>query len=179
MEANAHQIPERGPENPPELTEVTILPTREEQAELEVVRRLRMILDEAVALPGTRVRFGLDAVLGLIPGVGDLGSAAIGAYLIRAASRLGVPAIVQARMLLNLVIDAIIGLVPIVGDYLDVLYKANAKNAALIEHAVANRETVGRSSWFVFVAMLLGLTVVVVGAFVGTLFVLKRLWEAL
>jgi hypothetical protein len=82
-------------------------------------------------------------------------------------------------MLLNLVIDAVIGLVPILGDYLDVLYRANARNAALIEHAVANRETAGRSSWFVFAVMLLGLLLVVAGAVVGALFVLKRLWEAL
>jgi hypothetical protein len=94
VEAHAHQIPERGPQNPPELTTVTILPPHEERAELENVRRVAEVMDDAVALPGTRLKVGLDAVLGLIPGLGDLGSAAIGAYLLRSASRLGVPAVV-------------------------------------------------------------------------------------
>lgn len=99
-------------------------------------------------------------------------------YLIRAANRLGVPVIVQLRMLLNLLIDALLGLVPVVGDYLDVLYKANVKNAKLIEQAVENKETSGRSSWFLFIGMILGLILIVAGSFVGLIWLTKTVWNA-
>jgi hypothetical protein len=135
-------------------------------------------MDELVTVPGTKVKIGLDPIIGLIPGIGDVGSAAIGAYIIRTANRLGVPAIVQMRMLLNLLIDTLLGLVPIIGDYLDVLYKANAKNAALVQRAVENREATGRSSWLVFIGIFAAFILIVAGGIMGTVFLVKWAWNA-
>jgi hypothetical protein len=176
VEANAHQAPKSGPQETPGLATVRLLLTGDEQGELEIVRKLAKVMDELITIPGTKIKFGLDPIIGLIPGVGDLGSAAIGAYIIRAANRLGVPAVVQARMLLNLLIDTLIGVVPIVGDYLDVLYKANAKNAILLQRAVENREATGRSSWLLFIGMITAFIVIVVGGIAGTVFLVKWAW---
>jgi hypothetical protein len=178
VEANAHQAPESGHQEAPGLATVKQLLTRDEQGELEIVKKIAKVMDELVTLPGSKVKIGLDPIIGLIPGVGDAASAAIGAYIIRAANRLGVPAIVQMRMLLNLLIDTLIGLVPVIGDYLDVLYKANAKNARLLERAVVNRETTGRSSWFVFIGVFAAFFAIIIGGIVGTVFLVKWAWTA-
>ena len=134
-------------------------------------------MDEAVTLPGTNLKIGLDPILGLIPVIGDLGSSAVSAYLLRVAARLGVPTIIQMRMLLNILIDTVIGLVPVVGDYLDILYKANVKNANLIIYAVENHKTAGRSSWLVVIGMFLALITIVVGGFIGTVMLAKWAWN--
>ena len=146
------------------------------ETDLQRARQIAMLLDAQFNVAG--IRFGMDAIVGLIPGVGDAGSAAVGAYLLRAAARLGVPTVVIARMLLNVLIDAAIGLIPIVGDYLDVLYKANAKNARLVIDAVENRTTTNRASWFKLLAMFAVFLTIVVGGLVGTVFVVKWVWNA-
>ncbi len=179
MEANTYQVPQRGPQEVPELTTVRILPTQAEQAELAIIRALAKVMDEAVTLPNTNLKVGLDALLGLLPVVGDLSSAAIGAYILRAATRLGVPSVVIAQMLLNLLIDAVLGMVPIFGDYLDVLYKANVKNVALIERAIENRRTAAASSWFKLIGTFGAFALIVGGGIVGTVFAVKWLWNAM
>ena len=123
--------------------------TRDEKGELEIVRQIRKWMDELFTVPGTKFKVGLDPILGLIPGVGDLTTAAVERLPARrAANRLGVPTVVMVRMLLNVAIDALLGFIPIVGDCFDAAHKANAKNAALVEQAVVNRETTARASWW-------------------------------
>jgi hypothetical protein len=134
-------------------------------------------MDEAVTIPGTRLKIGLDSILGLLPGIGDVGSSLISAILFRSAHRLGVPTVVQVRMLLNLLIDTLLGLVPFVGDFLDIVHKANAKNAALIVESVENRRTARRSSWFAVVGISLAFVAIVAGGFVGTVFLAKWVWN--
>src|SRR5215216_3254920 len=84
------------------------------------VRALARLLDAAVRVPGTNVRVGLDALIGLIPGVGDVAGVAFYGYIILAAARLGVPVPVVLRMLLNVATDTVVGAVPLVGDIFDV-----------------------------------------------------------
>jgi hypothetical protein len=166
VEAHTYQVPKSGPEEAPRVADaVAKLLTRDEKGELAIVRQIRKWMDEAVTVPGTKFKFGLDSIIGLIPGVGDASSAAIGGYMLHAAHKLGVPTIVMVRMLFNLLVDALIGLIPIVGDYLDVLYKANSKNSKLIEEAVVG----------VFAVFLL----IVLGGIVGTVFLVKWLWTAI
>ena len=179
METNAHQAPERRPEEAPELTTVRILPSREVEAELAILRGIAKVMDEAVTVPNTRVKVGLDALLGLIPGVGDIGSAAVGAYILRAAARLNVPTVVIARMLMNLLIDAALGIVPFIGDFLDVLYKANAKNARLVVEAVEHRGAATRGGWLKLAGSFAAFVLIVGGGIVGAVFALKTLWNAL
>ena len=150
--------------------------TRDEKGELALIRQIRKWMDEAVTVPGSNLKVGLDAIIGLIPGVGDLSSAAIGGYILHAANKLGVPTVVMVRMLFNLVIDALIGIIPIVGDYLDVLYKANSKNVALVEQAILNRENTARSSWWRLTAVFAAFILIVLGGFVGAVFLAKWIW---
>lgn len=108
----------------------------EDIARLRDVRRrtefLARVLDSAVGIPGTRIRFGLDALIGLIPGIGDLIGFALGAWLIVEGARVGAPARVLARMAGNLAIDALAGFVPLLGDLVDIGFKANRRNAAVL-----------------------------------------------
>ncbi|MGI3167664.1 DUF4112 domain-containing protein [Pseudooceanicola sp. C21-150M6] len=104
---------------------------------LDRVDRVAQLMDRAVRLPGTRIRLGLDSVLGLVPGVGDTLTLLPSAFVLAEAHRLGVPRHVMGRMVGNLAVDWAIGLVPLIGDIFDVGWKANVRNAALLrEHAL-------------------------------------------
>lgn len=93
---------------------------------------LTRLLDSAVAVPVLRTRIGLDALLGLLPGIGDLVSGAIGLMLLRDARVLGASRWLQARMLMNLLVDAAVGSVPLAGDLFDVYFKAHERNLRLL-----------------------------------------------
>jgi hypothetical protein len=96
-------------------------------------RDLARLLDSAFRVPGTRFRFGLDPILGLIPGVGDAVGALFGGYVILLALRAGAPAPVLFRMAMNVGLDALLGAVPLLGDVVDAGWKANTRNLALVE----------------------------------------------
>lgn len=101
-------------------------------ARLDALSRL---LDSAFVLPGTNIRFGLDGIIGLAPGIGDAISTALSAYLIWEARRLGLPRHKIARMVANTAFDAAFGVVPVVGDIADVWFKANRRNMRILrEH---------------------------------------------
>lgn len=100
---------------------------------LRGVRLLATLLDDAVEIPGTRWRIGLDPVVGLVPGVGDLATALVSTYVIVAAWRIGAPASVLARVVLNVGIDALTGVIPFAGDLFDFGWKANRRNVKLLE----------------------------------------------
>jgi hypothetical protein len=98
-----------------------------------MLRRWAVLLDSAFRVPGTRFRFGLDAIIGLIPGLGDISTPAFAALILLQAVRARLPIVVQARMVLNALLDMLLGLVPIVGDVADIGFKANLRNLALLE----------------------------------------------
>ena len=100
------------------------------------------------------MRFGLDALLGLVPGLGDVAGAAMGGYLVLLGSRLGAPKPVLARMVLNVALDTLAGVVPVVGDLFDVAWKANSRNMALLERYVDKPVETRKSSSAVIVVML-------------------------
>lgn len=105
--------------------------------ELDLLRRWAVLLDSAFRVPGTNVRFGLDAIVGLVPGIGDLVAPVFTLALLGTALKMRVPAVVVARMVLNAAIDMVIGLVPLAGDVADVFWKADLRNVALLErHAM-------------------------------------------
>jgi len=131
--------------------------------EVQRVGRVVRWLDEAVPIPGTRMRVGLDAALGLLlPGLGDALTAAVGLSVVVAAIRRGVPNIVVARMLLNLGIDALVGLVPLLGDAFDVFFKANTRNYALLQRHQGELEPQARPSDYVVLAAAAAVTVATV-----------------
>ena len=96
-------------------------------------RSIARLLDTAFRIPGTNIRFGLDGILGLIPGVGDVAGAALSGYVILTAARAGAPNTLLARMLANVGLDALVGAVPLLGDLFDVAFRANVRNAALLD----------------------------------------------
>lgn len=106
--------------------------------EMSVARldALATVMDSAIRIPGTAVTIGVDALLGLLPGIGDAISASISSYLIWEAKRLGVSKFVLARMAGNVAVDTVIGAIPFAGDIFDVAYKANKKNVALLKKHV-------------------------------------------
>lgn len=99
-------------------------------ARIEAVARL---MDDLFVIPGTKVRVGLDSVVGLVPVVGDLIGKVISSYLIWEARRLGVSRLTMARMIGNSTLDAIVGIIPFAGDAFDVAFRANLKNLALLK----------------------------------------------
>lgn len=112
--------------------------------------RLATLLDSAVGIPGTRWRVGLDAVIGLIPGVGDLIGLVLGAWFLVEGARAGAPSALLLRMAGNIALDALAGVIPVVGDIADLAFKANRRNARLlIAHLdqLEGRGSRSRSSW--------------------------------
>lgn len=93
---------------------------------------LEFWLDRAFRIPGTNIRFGLDALIGLIPGLGDMATGAISLAFVFAAMRQGAPASLILRMCWNIVVDLLLGAIPIVGDIFDVAHRANTKNLRLL-----------------------------------------------
>ena len=94
--------------------------------------RLARILDTALVIPGTRIRFGADALIGLVPGIGDAVTTALSAYIVYQAHRLGAPAPLITRMVLNVALDSAITAVPIAGNVADVFFRANRMNLRLL-----------------------------------------------
>ncbi|MCK9824900.1 DUF4112 domain-containing protein [Nocardioides cavernae] len=132
---------------------------RAREVDLRLSRQLAKVMDDAVTVPGTRVGVGLDAVLGLLPGIGDAVGSALSTVIVRDAILARVPMAVLARMALNLVVDALLGLVPGVGDLLDVAHRANRKNLHLLLREV-EREPLREPPSAAYVAGALALTVV-------------------
>lgn len=111
-------------------------PRRARFSELEMLAKW---LDSIFKIPGSNIRFGLDALLGLIPGLGDTVTSAASIYILLAAARNGVPRITIMRMAANIGLDYVVGCVPLLGDMFDVYWKANQKNVQLLErHAKAD-----------------------------------------
>ena len=103
---------------------------------------LSHILDDFLRIPGTNIRFGLDGIVGLIPGIGDILGAMASWIIILAAWLRGVPKVTLARMLANVAIETIIGTVPVLGDAFDIAWKANRRNFALLQRATGEATTV-------------------------------------
>lgn len=148
-------------------------------ADTERVRSLARLLDSAVRIPGTGIRFGLDSVIGLVPGVGDLTGAAMSGYIVLAAARLGVPTSVLAKMVLNLGVDMLVGTIPLLGDLFDVGFKANTRNAALLDRFVAEPAVVKRSSRLAVGAALVAIALLAAGGIALTVMAVRGLnWLA-
>jgi Domain of unknown function (DUF4112) len=101
---------------------------------------LATLLDTAVILPGTNVRFGLDALLGLVPGIGDVITTAMALYIVHEARQLGAPRHVIARMLANVALDGLVGMVPVLGDVFDVMWRSNRRNMRLLQEWLAREQ---------------------------------------
>jgi Domain of unknown function (DUF4112) len=162
------------------MSHVTRLPsgTGNRSRSMAEVETLAWLLDNSIPvpfLPGRR--FGADAIIGLVPGFGDLVSAGLGLFVVWRASRMGLPRIVVARMLVNSAIDLVVGAIPFAGDAFDLVFKANTRNLDLARRWLEQPERSTRDEWLgllLIVALLVGMVAfvlwavfAVIGWFVG------------
>ncbi len=145
------------------------------------VELLARLMDSVFVIPGTRIRFGLDAIIGLIPGLGDTLTSFVSIYILKVASLSGVPRVTLVRMALNIAIDYVGGIVPLAGDVFDVYWKANLKNVELLQrHLLATpaAERRARSGDWLFVAGLAaGLIALLVGCITIAYWIVTSLWQ--
>jgi len=141
---------------------------------LRRVQVVATLLDEALRVPGTNFRFGIDPIVGMIPGLGDLLGGAASAYIILEAARAGAPASVLLRMTMNVGMDTLVGAVPLVGDLFDFAWKSNTRNVRLLaRHVEAPAET-KRASIALVVLLLAILAGIAIGAAFLAVYVIRR-----
>ena len=140
--------------------------------------RLAWLLDNSIALPGTRFRIGLDAILGLIPGLGDLLGVLASGYIVREAARLGAPPSVLTRMAFNVAVEGVVGLVPIFGDVFDAVWKANQRNYALLEEHMQNPRRAVRSSRLFVSVLVAALIVFIILTSAAAFLIARAVWQA-
>jgi hypothetical protein len=151
------------------------VPVRESDARtLAALRKWSVLLDSAFRVPGTNLTFGLDPILGLIPGLGDLTAPLFAGILLLHAVRLRIPRVVQLRMLINAVIDLAVGVIPFVGDVFDFGWKANVRNLALLERYALPGTKAGRGDWLFVVGIISVLIAVAVIPLLFTAWLLSR-----
>jgi hypothetical protein len=147
--------------------------------DLERARALSRILDSAVGIPGTPLRIGLDAILGVIPGAGDVIGAALSGYIVLVAARRGVPRSVLWRMLANVAIDTGFGTVPILGDLFDVAWRSNTRNVDLLERYGSSPREVARSSRRFGIVVIATILLLLVGIAALGIVVARAVWQLL
>lgn len=144
---------------------------------------LAQLLDANWYIPGTKIKIGLDPLLGLIPGIGDLLGNAVGSLLLFLAVQAGVPRIVIARMGLNVCINMAMGAIPVVGDVFSVWFKSNVRNAQLLDrHCRSESRTIGWADWAYVGSILALILALVAGILVGmvwAVFLMMKFFESL
>jgi hypothetical protein len=122
---------------------------------------LALIMDEVIRVPGTNFRFGLDPLLGLIPGIGDTSSALVSGIALIQAVRLGVPKILLARMAMNILVNEVIGVIPVAGDAFSFWFKSNSRNYDILKHHRLGSSPPRASDWLFVVGILIALVLIV------------------
>jgi hypothetical protein len=148
---------------------------RELQRQVEVeegLDNLARYLDGLFRVPGTGWRFGLDAVIGLIPNVGDTITSFASFYILLAGARYGVPKITLLRMAFNIGLDYLVGTIPLIGDAFDFVWKANKQNVDLIRERAKGRGEGTTSDYLFVIGIILGLIVLLVGSILISLFLI-------
>ncbi|MEM9304423.1 MAG: DUF4112 domain-containing protein [Pseudomonadota bacterium] len=110
------------------------------------VHRIAWLLDHSIGIPGTRWRIGLDGLIGMVPGYGDVAAGLISAYLIYLSHRLGAPFRLKLKMLWTVLLDVVLGSIPIAGDLFDFAHKANGRIARMLDEHLASAVSAGESN---------------------------------
>jgi hypothetical protein len=159
-------------------------PRGERTANVETsLERLSWLMDDLFRVPGLGWRFGLDALIGLIPGFGDTATSLVSFYILAAAVRYRVPKVTLARMGLNIALDYAVGSLPLVGDFVDAAWKSNHKNIDLLKKRAtvsAEEARSGKASDWLFVGgIILGLIALALASAFISFYLLLRLGELL
>jgi len=142
-------------------------------------RGLARLLDDLIRIPGTNIGIGLDPIIGLIPGVGDVIGGLMSSYILMVAAQEGVPTSVLTRMLGNIALDSLVGVVPVVGDLFDVSVKSNRRNVDLLERYLAAPGETKAASRGVVALILLAMVLLVVGVIAAGVWVVRLLGRLL
>jgi hypothetical protein len=149
---------------------------KERRASLEpFFKWLALIMDEFLRLPGTKFRFGLDPLIGLLPGLGDTASALVSALALVQAARWGVPRILLARMAMNILINELVGIIPGLGDAFSFWFKSNVRNYELVRRHTAAPDQSRRGDWIFLIAVLGLLFVIVCAGLIASFLVLHAI----
>jgi uncharacterized protein DUF4112 len=141
-------------------------------------RLLADLLDQRFTIPGTSIRIGLDPIISLIPGVGDLLANLTGSLILVIAGQLGVPKIILARMGINIAINTLLGAVPIFGDIASIWYRSNVKNVELLERYLGRpTKRAETRDWLFVFALMAGLLALMAGIVVLAVWLFKQIWE--
>jgi hypothetical protein len=161
----------------PPTSPIEVLPRDEAREHLiTVADMLAKALDTSIRIPGTPWSIGLDPLLGLIPGIGDVIANLIGTVILGIATRLRLPRIVLARMSLNLLINGTVGAVPIVGDLFSIWFRSHTRNAVLLREAAMKLDRETHADWF-YVAGIIGGTVALLFLMIAVIvWVVFKLW---
>ena len=146
---------------------------------LATAELLAKALDTTVKIPGTPFYLGLDPLLGLIPGIGDMLANLIGTVILILAARLQVPQIVIARMSLNLLINGTVGAIPIVGDLFSIWFRSHARNAELLRRAAAQPSRETQQARLYVAGIIAGTVVLLVLAIAAVLWIVVKVWTAI
>jgi hypothetical protein len=138
-------------------------------------RWLALIMDSFLRVPGTKLRFGLDPIIGLLPGIGDVASAIISAVAFVQAARCGLPKILLARMAMNILINELVGIIPGLGDAFSFWFKSNVRNYELFRRYSAAPAGSRRGDWIFVIAVLGLLFVIVFAGLIVTILVLEAI----
>lgn len=142
-------------------------------------RFLAELLDQRFTIPGTSIRIGLDPILGLIPGIGDMIANLAGSAIILIAAQYRLPKIVLLRMGLNVALNAMIGAIPVFGDIFSIWFRSNVKNSQLLERYVgAEGQASTFGNWLFVSAVIIGIVLLLIGTFVATVWLIKQVWNA-
>ena len=143
------------------------------------LNQLAWFLDNSISLPGTQYKVGADALIGLIPGIGDGIGTLLSSYILVAAARMGVPKKILLQMSYNIAVETIIGLIPFLGDAFDMVWKANMRNVQLLDAYPENPGKTTTSSRFFLFGLIAALTFIFLLISVIGFFILRWLWVSI
>jgi hypothetical protein len=140
--------------------------------------RIAWLLDNSIPLPGTRFRIGLDAILGLLPGLGDAIGVVLSSYIVREAARAGAPRVVLAHMAWNVAVEGVVGLIPFAGDIFDAAWKANQRNVALLERHLDQPRRAKRASGLFVTGLIAALVLLIAATGTAAYFLVRAIMSA-
>ena len=155
-----------------------VLPPEREHARQDLeplFRWIALLMDNLLRIPGTNFRIGIDPLIGLIPGIGDTGSAMVSAIALIQAARQGMPKTILTRMAVNILLNELTGIIPVVGDAFSFWFKSNARNHRLVQEFAGCRRTAKRSDWLFVIGVLVMLAVLIAAGLFVSLFLLQQL----
>jgi len=145
-----------------------------------LARFLAEWLDQRFTIPGTSIKIGLDPLLGLVPGIGDMIANLGGSAIILIAAQYRLPKIVLLRMGLNVALNAMIGAIPVFGDIFSIWFRSNVKNAHLLDRYAGTEDPVSNfGTWIFVIAVIGGIILLLVAILLATAWLIKQLWNTL